>query len=120
MIIGYAQNGFPEKDFESFKLMQSAGVSSNSTTVASILSVYNKMGDFDQGMGIYQSIKDRGIVSDVVVIFALVNNTHVMFLTTNCGGIDKTQSIWSVVECGRIKHDMFIVWHNTSRDPEHR
>ncbi|XP_057825159.2 pentatricopeptide repeat-containing protein At4g13650-like [Cryptomeria japonica] len=83
MITGYAQNGFVEKALIFIKQMQLAGVKPNSTTFASILPVCAKMGVLEQGMDIHQSIKDRGILSDVVVAIALVD------MYGKCGNIDK-------------------------------
>ena len=47
MIAGYAHNGFVEKALETFKQMQSAGVKTNSTTIATILPACAKMGDWE-------------------------------------------------------------------------
>ncbi|XP_057832150.2 pentatricopeptide repeat-containing protein At3g12770-like [Cryptomeria japonica] len=83
MIAGYAQNGYLEKALETFKQMQLAAVKPDSTTFASILPICAKMGALEQGIDIHQSIKDRGILSDVVVATALVD------MYAKCGSIDK-------------------------------
>lgn len=83
MIVEYAQNGFIEKALETFKQMQSVGVKPNFTTIATILPDCAKMGDLEQGMDIHRSIKDRGILLDVVVATALVD------MYAKCGSINK-------------------------------
>ncbi|XP_059069665.1 pentatricopeptide repeat-containing protein At1g15510, chloroplastic-like isoform X2 [Cryptomeria japonica] len=88
MIAGYAQNGFVEKALETFKQMQSAGVKPNFMTIATILPACAKMGDLEQGMDIHRSIKDRGILSDVVVATALVD------MYAKCGSINKARELF--------------------------
>ncbi|XP_057837776.2 pentatricopeptide repeat-containing protein At5g27110-like [Cryptomeria japonica] len=88
MIAGYTQTGFVEKALETFKQMQLEGVKPNSTTFASILLACAKMGALEQGMDIHQSIKDRGILSDVVVATALVD------MYAKCGSIDKAHDLF--------------------------
>ncbi|XP_057837809.2 pentatricopeptide repeat-containing protein At1g11290, chloroplastic-like [Cryptomeria japonica] len=88
MIAGYAQNGSVEKALGTFKQMQLAGVNPNSTTFVSIFSTCAKMGALEQGMGIHQSIKDRGMLSDVVVAAALVD------MHAQCGSIDKARELF--------------------------
>ncbi|XP_057836797.2 putative pentatricopeptide repeat-containing protein At3g13770, mitochondrial isoform X1 [Cryptomeria japonica] len=88
MIAGYAQTGFAEKALETFKQMQTANVKPNSTTFASILPACAQLGDLEQGMDIHQSIKDRGILSDVVVTTALVD------MYAKCGSLDKARELF--------------------------
>ncbi|XP_057837805.2 pentatricopeptide repeat-containing protein At4g18520, chloroplastic-like [Cryptomeria japonica] len=88
MIAGYAQNGFVEKALETFKQMQLAGVKPNSTAFATILPACAKMGALEQGMDIHQSMKDREILSDVVVATALVD------MYAKCGSIDKAREFF--------------------------
>ncbi|XP_057873039.2 pentatricopeptide repeat-containing protein At3g12770 [Cryptomeria japonica] len=88
IIAGYAQNGFGENALETFKQMQLAGVNPDSTTFASILSACAKMGALVQGMGIHQSIKDRGILPDIIVATALVD------MYAKCGSIDKARELF--------------------------
>ncbi|XP_057837814.1 pentatricopeptide repeat-containing protein At3g24000, mitochondrial-like [Cryptomeria japonica] len=88
MVAGYAQNGCAEKALETFKQMQLAGVKPNSTTFASVLPACAKMGALEQGTDIHQSIKDRGILSDVVVTTALVD------MYAKCGSIDKARELF--------------------------
>ncbi|XP_057854814.2 pentatricopeptide repeat-containing protein At1g11290, chloroplastic-like [Cryptomeria japonica] len=83
MIVGYAQNGFVDKALETFKQMQLAGVKPDSTTFASILPACAKMGALEQGVDIHQSIKDREVLSNVVVATALVD------MYAKCGSMDK-------------------------------
>ncbi|XP_059068267.1 pentatricopeptide repeat-containing protein At4g13650-like [Cryptomeria japonica] len=89
MIAGYAQNGFDEKALETFRQMQLSGVKPNSTTFASVLPACAKIGDLEQGMGIHQSIIDRGLLSDVVVTTALID------MYAKCGSIDKAYELFN-------------------------
>ncbi|XP_059069471.1 putative pentatricopeptide repeat-containing protein At1g68930 [Cryptomeria japonica] len=91
MIGGYAQNGFVEKALETFKQMKLAGVKPNSTTFASILPACGIMGALEQGMDIHQSIKDRGLLSDIVVATVLVD------MYAKCGNIDKARELFDVM-----------------------
>ncbi|XP_057853782.1 pentatricopeptide repeat-containing protein At3g12770-like [Cryptomeria japonica] len=88
MIGGYAQNGLVEKALETFKQMQLIGVKPDSATFASILPACAKMKALEEGMDIHQSIKDRGILSDVVVATALVD------MYAKCGRIDKARELF--------------------------
>ncbi|KAH9297552.1 hypothetical protein KI387_029234 [Taxus chinensis] len=83
MIAGYAQNGLVEKALDFFKQMQLAGVLPNSTTFASILLACAKIGALGQGMDIHQSIIGSGLLSDVVVVSALID------MYVKCGEIQK-------------------------------
>ncbi|XP_057830817.2 pentatricopeptide repeat-containing protein DOT4, chloroplastic [Cryptomeria japonica] len=87
MIVGYAQIGLAEKALETFKQMQLAGVMPDSTTFASILPACAKMGAVEQGMGIHQNIKDRGISSDILA-------TALVDMYAKCGSIDKAQEVF--------------------------
>ncbi|XP_059076662.1 pentatricopeptide repeat-containing protein At1g56690, mitochondrial [Cryptomeria japonica] len=73
IIAGYAQNGHVEKTFEIFKQMQFAGVKPNSSTFASILPACAQLGALEQGMEIHKSMVESGLVSDVVVVTALID-----------------------------------------------
>ncbi|XP_059069451.1 pentatricopeptide repeat-containing protein At4g21065-like [Cryptomeria japonica] len=88
MIAGYAQKGSLEKASETFKQMELAGVKPNSTTFASILPACAKMGALEQGMDIHKSIKDRRILSDVIVATALVD------MYAKCGSIYKARELF--------------------------
>ncbi|XP_057853781.2 pentatricopeptide repeat-containing protein At5g66520 [Cryptomeria japonica] len=88
MIAGYTQNGFVEKALETFNQMQLAGVRPNSTTFVSILPACAKMGALEQGISIHQSIKDIGILSDIVVATALAD------MYAKCGIIDKARELF--------------------------
>ncbi|XP_057832149.2 pentatricopeptide repeat-containing protein At3g24000, mitochondrial-like [Cryptomeria japonica] len=88
MIAGYAQIGNVEKAFVTFKQMQLAGVKPNSTTFASILPACAKMGDFEHGMYIHQSIIEEGFLSDIIVGNALVD------MYAKCGSIDKARELF--------------------------
>ncbi|XP_057816394.2 putative pentatricopeptide repeat-containing protein At3g13770, mitochondrial [Cryptomeria japonica] len=88
MIVGYAQNGFPEKALETFKQMQLAGINPDSTTFASVLPACGKMGALEQGMDIHQRITEGGFLSDVVIVSALVD------MYSKCGSIDKARELF--------------------------
>ncbi|XP_059069540.1 pentatricopeptide repeat-containing protein At3g12770-like [Cryptomeria japonica] len=88
MIAGYAQNGSPDKALETFKQMKLAGVKPDTATFASILPACAKTGALEQGMVIHQSIKDRRILSDIVVATALVD------MYAKCGSIDKARELF--------------------------
>ncbi|XP_057850517.2 pentatricopeptide repeat-containing protein At3g24000, mitochondrial-like [Cryptomeria japonica] len=88
MVAGYAQNGCVEKALETFKQMHLASVKPNSTTFASILPACAKIGDLELGMYIHESIKDRSILSDVVVATALVD------MYAKCGRIVKAREMF--------------------------
>ncbi|XP_059067304.1 pentatricopeptide repeat-containing protein At1g15510, chloroplastic-like isoform X2 [Cryptomeria japonica] len=88
MIAGYAQNGFVEKALETFKQMQPAGVKPNSTTFASVLPACAKMGDLEKGMGIHRNMIEKGFLSDIIVVNALVD------MYAKCGSIDKAHELF--------------------------
>ncbi|XP_059067251.1 pentatricopeptide repeat-containing protein At2g03880, mitochondrial-like [Cryptomeria japonica] len=88
MIVGYAHIGFVENALETFKQMQLAGVKPDLTTFASILPACAKMEALEQGMDIHQSIKDRGISSNIVVASSLVD------MYAKCGRIDKAHEVF--------------------------
>ncbi|XP_057840102.1 pentatricopeptide repeat-containing protein At1g15510, chloroplastic [Cryptomeria japonica] len=88
MIAGYAQNGLVEKALETFRQMELAGVKPNSTTFASILPACAKMGALEQGMDIHQSIIEIGLLSDVVVVNALID------MYAKCGSIQKAHELF--------------------------
>ncbi|XP_057862802.2 pentatricopeptide repeat-containing protein At2g13600 [Cryptomeria japonica] len=73
MISGYAQNGFVENALETFKQMRLAGVKPDSTTFASILPSFAKMGALEQGRNIHQIIIENGFLSDGAVANALID-----------------------------------------------
>ncbi|KAH9288085.1 hypothetical protein KI387_032202, partial [Taxus chinensis] len=88
MIAGYAQNRFVEKTLQTFNQMQLAGVKPDSTTFASILPVCAKMRALQQGMDIHQSIVENGLLSDVVVVSALVD------MYAKCGRTQKAHQLF--------------------------
>ncbi|XP_059067750.1 pentatricopeptide repeat-containing protein At1g14470 [Cryptomeria japonica] len=87
LITGYAHIGLVEKSVETFKQMQLAGVKPDSATFASVFSAFAKMGALKQGIDIHQSIKDRGILSNVIVASALVD------MYAKCGSIVKAREL---------------------------
>ncbi|KAH9310531.1 hypothetical protein KI387_025566, partial [Taxus chinensis] len=88
MIAGYAQNGFVEKSFQTFKQMQLAGVKPDSTTFASVLTACAKIGALEQGMNIHQSIIEYGFLSDIIVVNALID------MYAKCGCTHKAQELF--------------------------
>ncbi|XP_057862808.2 pentatricopeptide repeat-containing protein At3g12770-like [Cryptomeria japonica] len=88
MITGYAQNGFVEKALEAFKQMQLADVEPYCTTFASILPACAKMGALEQGTEIHQSLIEKGFLSDVVVVNALID------MYAKCGCIHKAHELF--------------------------
>ncbi|XP_057858097.2 pentatricopeptide repeat-containing protein At2g13600-like isoform X2 [Cryptomeria japonica] len=91
MIAGYAHNGFAEKAVETFNQMQLTGLKPDSSTFVSILTACAKMEALEQGMHIHQSIKDKGILSDVVVATALVD------MYAKCGSIEKARELFDKI-----------------------
>ncbi|XP_057833042.2 pentatricopeptide repeat-containing protein At1g11290, chloroplastic [Cryptomeria japonica] len=100
MIVGYAQNGFVEKALETFKQMELSGVKPNSTTFSSILPACAKMGALEQGIYIHQSITEGGLLSDVVVVSALVD------MYAKCGSIDKACELF-----GKMPQRNVVSWN---------
>ncbi|XP_057815415.2 pentatricopeptide repeat-containing protein At3g26782, mitochondrial [Cryptomeria japonica] len=88
MLAGYAQNGFFENAFAIFRQMQSTGFKPNSTTFASILSACAKVGALEQGMDVHQSIIESGLLSDVLVVNALID------MYAKCGDICKARELF--------------------------
>ncbi|KAH9288068.1 hypothetical protein KI387_032185 [Taxus chinensis] len=88
IIAGYAQNGFVEFALETFKQMQLADVKPNSTTFASILPACTQMVSLEHGMDIHQSIIESGLLSDIVVVNALLD------MYAKCGSMLKAQELF--------------------------
>ncbi|KAH9288069.1 hypothetical protein KI387_032186, partial [Taxus chinensis] len=88
MIAGYIQNGFIGMTLKTFKQMQSVDVKPNSATFASILSACSKMGALEQGMNIHESIMEKGFLSDVIIVNALVD------MYAKCGRIQKASELF--------------------------
>ncbi|XP_059067682.1 pentatricopeptide repeat-containing protein At3g29230 [Cryptomeria japonica] len=100
MVGGYAQNGFDEKALETFKQMQLAGIKPDSTTFASILPACAKMGVVEQGINIHRSIIELGLLSDVVLVNALMD------LYAKCGSIHKARALFD-----RMPRRDVIAWN---------
>ncbi|XP_057846895.2 pentatricopeptide repeat-containing protein At2g39620 [Cryptomeria japonica] len=98
MIAGYEQNGIADKALETFSRMQLRGVIPNSATFASILPACAKKGTFEEGMDIHQSIKDKGILSDIVA-------TSLVDMYSKCGSIDKARELFD-----RIPQRDVVLW----------
>ncbi|KAH9292088.1 hypothetical protein KI387_042726 [Taxus chinensis] len=78
----YRRHGCPHKAVTLFHHMQQTGLQPNQFTFANILPACAKIGALEQGMDIHQSIKDRGILSDVVA-------NVLVDMYAKCGTIDK-------------------------------
>ncbi|XP_057837778.2 pentatricopeptide repeat-containing protein At1g11290, chloroplastic [Cryptomeria japonica] len=91
MITGYAQNGLAEKASEIFKQMQLADVKPNSTTFASILPAYAKIGDLEQGINIHRSMMEGFFSSNIIAGNALVD------MYAKCGSIDKARQVFDKI-----------------------
>ncbi|XP_057838735.2 pentatricopeptide repeat-containing protein At3g12770 [Cryptomeria japonica] len=88
MTAGYSQNGLVEKALETFKQMQLSCAIPDSTTFASILPACAKMGALEQGIDIHHTIIGSGLLSDVVVVSALVD------MYAKCGSIQKARELF--------------------------
>ncbi|XP_059069450.1 pentatricopeptide repeat-containing protein At2g39620-like [Cryptomeria japonica] len=88
IIAAYRRYGYPHETVTLFHHMQQTGFQPDKFTFASVLPACAKMGALEQGMDIHQSIKDRGILSDVIVVSALVD------MYTKCGRIDKARELF--------------------------
>ncbi|XP_059076511.1 pentatricopeptide repeat-containing protein At2g13600-like [Cryptomeria japonica] len=88
IISGYAQYGFVDKALGFFKQMQLAGVKPNSATFASILPACAQTGYLEQGMKIHKKIIEIGLLSDVVVVNALID------MYSKCGIVQKARELF--------------------------
>ncbi|XP_057848233.2 pentatricopeptide repeat-containing protein At2g13600-like [Cryptomeria japonica] len=114
MVVGYVRNGFHEKALETFKQMQLACVTPNSTTFASILPACAKMGALEQGMDIHKRIMERKLLWDVVVVNALLD------MYVKCGSIHKARELFDKMS----QRDVFswttmIVGYTQNNSGEH-
>ncbi|XP_059068288.1 pentatricopeptide repeat-containing protein At2g33760-like [Cryptomeria japonica] len=73
IIAGYGKHGYPHEAVTLFHYMQQTGLQPDRFTFASVLPACAKIGALEQGVEIHQSIKDEGILSDVVVATTLVD-----------------------------------------------
>ncbi|XP_057816403.2 pentatricopeptide repeat-containing protein At5g16860-like [Cryptomeria japonica] len=85
---GYVQNGHVENALQTFKRIQFSGVKPDSTTFASVLSACAKIRALEQGMSIHHSIIESKLLSDIVVVSALVD------MYAKCGLIDKACAVF--------------------------
>ncbi|XP_057858274.2 pentatricopeptide repeat-containing protein At4g02750 [Cryptomeria japonica] len=67
VIAGYAQHGFVDKAFETFKQVQLADTNQTPKSFAGILPACAKTGALDQGMDIHNSIMEGGFLLDIMV-----------------------------------------------------
>ncbi|XP_057843036.1 pentatricopeptide repeat-containing protein At4g02750 [Cryptomeria japonica] len=88
IIAGYTQNGPVEKALETFNQMKLVGVQPNQFTFASILPACAKIGALKLGIDIHQTIMERGFLSDVVVVSALID------MYAKCGIIQKARELF--------------------------
>ncbi|KAH9316374.1 hypothetical protein KI387_025001, partial [Taxus chinensis] len=87
IIAAYRRHGFPQEALTPFHQMQRTGLQPDQFTFASILPACAEMRALKQGMGIHQSIMERGFSLDVVVASALVD------MYAKCGSIHKAREI---------------------------
>ncbi|XP_059076417.1 pentatricopeptide repeat-containing protein At2g13600 [Cryptomeria japonica] len=95
VVARYAQNGFFEKALETFRKMQSAGLTPDSTTFASILPACAQFGTLEQGRGYAQN----GFSKDALQHFELMKNSGtypdrvsfacVLFACSHAGLVDE-------------------------------
>ncbi|XP_057833052.2 pentatricopeptide repeat-containing protein At3g12770 [Cryptomeria japonica] len=97
VITAYRRHGYPHEAVTLFYQMQQTGLQPDRFTFASVLPACAKMGNFEQGMDIHQSIKDREILSDVVVATALAD------MYAKCGNIDRARELFDSIP----KKDVF-------------
>ncbi|XP_057873023.2 pentatricopeptide repeat-containing protein At4g30700-like [Cryptomeria japonica] len=100
IIAAYRRHRCPHEAVTLFHHMQQAGLQPDRFTFASVLPACAKIGALEQGMDIHRSIKDRGILSDVVVATALVD------MYAKCGSIDKAREVFD-----RISQKNVVSWN---------
>ncbi|XP_057873083.2 putative pentatricopeptide repeat-containing protein At3g23330 [Cryptomeria japonica] len=88
IIAAYRRHGYPHETVTLFHHMQETGFQPDQFTFASVFPACANMGDLEQGMDIHKSIKDRRILSDVVVATALVD------MYAKCRNIDKARELF--------------------------
>ncbi|XP_057825480.1 pentatricopeptide repeat-containing protein At1g08070, chloroplastic [Cryptomeria japonica] len=88
MIVGYTRNGLVDESLEILKQMQLAGVKSDSSTFVSILPACAKMEALELGMDIHSKIIKSGLLSDVLVVTALID------MYSKCGSIQKSRELF--------------------------
>ncbi|XP_057852299.1 pentatricopeptide repeat-containing protein At5g39350 [Cryptomeria japonica] len=88
IIAAYRRHGYPQEAVRLFHQMQRTNLLPDRFTYGSVIPACAKMGALEQGMDIHQSIKDRGISSNVVVATALVD------MYAKCGSIDKARELF--------------------------
>ncbi|XP_057837431.2 pentatricopeptide repeat-containing protein At2g03880, mitochondrial-like [Cryptomeria japonica] len=88
IITAYKRHGYPHEAVTLFHHMKQTGLQPDKFTIASVLPACAKIGALEEGMDIHQSIKDRGVLSDVIVASALVD------MYAKCGSIDKASELF--------------------------
>ncbi|XP_057830909.2 pentatricopeptide repeat-containing protein At1g11290, chloroplastic [Cryptomeria japonica] len=88
IIAAYRRNANPQEALSLFYQMQRTGVQPDQFTFATIIPVCAKTRALEQGMGIHESIVERGFSSDVVVTSALVD------MYVKCGSIHKAHQLF--------------------------
>ncbi|XP_057849662.2 pentatricopeptide repeat-containing protein At4g02750 [Cryptomeria japonica] len=91
IIAGYAQNGLVVKALEFFNQMQGEGIKADSSTFASILPACAKLGALDKGVEIHKLIIESGLLSDVVVVTALID------MYAKCGKMNKACTLFEAM-----------------------
>ncbi|XP_057813455.2 pentatricopeptide repeat-containing protein At4g21065 [Cryptomeria japonica] len=88
IIAAYRRDGCPHEALSLFRQMQRTCVQPDQFTFASVLPGCAKIRDLKQGMDIHQSIMERGFLSDVVVVSALID------MYAKCGDILKARELF--------------------------
>ncbi|XP_057862780.2 pentatricopeptide repeat-containing protein At3g24000, mitochondrial-like [Cryptomeria japonica] len=100
IIAAYRRHGYPHEALTLFHQMQRTGVQPDRFTFATILPACAKIRALEQGMDMHGSIIERGILSDVVVVNALVD------MYAKCGSINKARELFD-----KIPHKNEVSWN---------
>ncbi|XP_057826943.1 pentatricopeptide repeat-containing protein At4g21065 [Cryptomeria japonica] len=88
IIAAYRRHGYPHEAVKLFHQMQRTRLQPNQFTSASVLPACAKIGALEEAMAIHQSIRDRGILSNVIVATSLAD----MFV--KCGNINEARELF--------------------------
>ncbi|KAH9326421.1 hypothetical protein KI387_006599, partial [Taxus chinensis] len=88
MIVGYAQNGHANEALVLYKKMQSAGITPDSVTMASLLQAWARLGDLQQGKQIHDYVIRRRLDSNLRVQNSLVA------MYAKCGSLSVAGSLF--------------------------
>ncbi|XP_057862797.2 putative pentatricopeptide repeat-containing protein At3g23330 [Cryptomeria japonica] len=88
IIAAYRRHGYPHEALILFSQMQQTDIQPDHFTFAAILPACAKIGALEQGMGIHDTIIERGYLPDVVVANALID------MYAKCGSLDKACEVF--------------------------